>query len=286
MIIQNRLKVSRSMVHSCKKRLFLSHNTQRPLVTVASLASGLLVFLMILIWFPDFPVIKIQPDKKLPLSYGPFKIFSGSEGKPVPNEPEGISVSEASVFPSSGNLMENPTNSSPIYGVAESTPSLSHSKNHLPLMLGKVFIQPDETLGELMQKTYGKIDEQHLELISIINPHIENLNSLKAGDIIDFPATHVWIDPPKGQYYWVEIGKEDDLEKALYFIRSYPGNIKSIQQEGFRISIVLVQNDHDELSAKERLNKLPPSLSKRGKVVSLWNKETVYFANPFVYYMP
>jgi hypothetical protein len=47
--------------------------------------------------------------------------------------------------------------------------------------------------------------------------------------------------------------------------------------------ILLDEHFFDETSARNRLNKLPPGLASEGRVFSEWDKDTVFYSDPFSY---
>jgi hypothetical protein len=49
-----------------------------------------------------------------------------------------------------------------------------------------------------------------------------------------------------------------------------------------KFAVLLREYFFDETSALAKLKKLPPSLAKGGKVLSMWDEDIVFYADPFL----
>jgi hypothetical protein len=52
-------------------------------------------------------------------------------------------------------------------------------------------------------------------------------------------------------------------------------------QTGNRFAIILKTRFSSEDSARQQLRRLPAELASQGRILSHWENETVFFANPF-----
>ena len=158
--------------------------------------------------------------------------------------------------------------------------------------LGRVAIKKKETLGQMIQNVYGIFNSYYLKEVSEANPHIDNPDSIGIGEAIFFPAIVVPVKPLAENCRWVEIGKNNNLKDALKLLRSHSVSdkvppIRLIpywnSREGLKFALVLKECFMDETSAGNRLADLPPLIASNGRIVSLWDKETVFFADPFLF---
>ena len=71
-------------------------------------------------------------------------------------------------------------------------------------------------------------------------------------------------------------------------MRNYPENEPAVRmipywnnQAGNRFAIILKGHFADEDSARQQLSRMPAALTSQGRVLSRWENDTVFFANPF-----
>jgi hypothetical protein len=142
-------------------------------------------------------------------------------------------------------------------------------------------------LWRLVEKVYGVFDNQHLKFIREVNPAITDPNRVEIGQTIVVPAIPTQIKPLPTHVRWVEIEKLDNLEGAIDYLRSYPIDAKPIRlvpywnnRDGLKFSILLNECFEEDILARNHLNKLSPLLASKGKILSSWDTDTVFFADP------
>jgi general secretion pathway protein A len=122
----------------------------------------------------------------------------------------------------------------------------------------------------------------------LANPVIDDPDRVDVGQTIYLPAIPVSVGPSNQKAWWIQIAEEDNLQAAFDYLRNYPENEPAVRmipywnnQEGNRFAIILKAHFSDEDSARQQLSQLPAELISQGRVLSRWEKNTVFFANPF-----
>jgi hypothetical protein len=157
-----------------------------------------------------------------------------------------------------------------------------------PSVLGQLRVKREETLGGLIQKTYGVFNSAYLNSLIRINPHIADPDTIDVGEVILFPAVPARVKQQPLKQWWVEIGNEDSIEAAFKRIRNYPNDAPLShlvpywnQSSGLNFSILLNQYFYDEASAMSKIKSLPDELKANARVVSDWDNQTVFYASPY-----
>jgi general secretion pathway protein A len=155
-------------------------------------------------------------------------------------------------------------------------------------ILGQITLQRDETLSRIIQKVYGNFNSRYFKSFILANPDIDDPDRVEVGQIISLPAIHVEVTPADYPVWWVKVDDSDMLEDAFDILRNHPDSIPSMRlipywtpAKGTQFSVVLQRLFQDELSARDQLEKLPAGLSINSKIVSSWDKKTIYFADPY-----
>ena len=155
-------------------------------------------------------------------------------------------------------------------------------------MLGKIRLKHKETLSRIIQKVYGRYTSKYFRFLILANPDIDDPDRVEIGQSIHLPAIPATVQPREKKVWWVLFEEEDNLEAAYDYLRTYPDHAPAVRlipywtsQSGIRFAVVLKEYFYDEASAHQHLSNMPSDLSSEGKVSSLWDENTVYFANPF-----
>lgn len=289
MIIQNRSKVGWFIVRSCIKRAYLKGWKRWWQVTTAASLIGLIAVILMAMYSSErlttmvtqYPkrliaaVFQTEPaqlkeeetqtgdrlNEAHPISTQRFQVPQAPLNKPLP-EP-GNKVSKASMDTS--------------------------KKKKFPPILGQITIRRFETLGGMIQKIYGVFNSQYLDYLIKVNPHLNDPNNIDVGHVISFPAIPVEVKFLNRETWWIEIGKKDNLEAAMNILRSYPSEMAPIRiipfwdnLLGLKFSVLFKEYFVNEKSAIDQLNKLPQPIVSEGKILSNWDKDAVFFADPFL----
>ena len=116
---------------------------------------------------------------------------------------------------------------------------------------------------------------------------IKNLDIVKPGQVVRFPAIPMKISPSPSKFWWVQVTQKERLKNAFQFLRNHANDALPFHiipcwnsREGIRFIIVYKGCCPDEISARKSINELPPTLVSGAKILTKWGLDTVFFANP------
>ena len=165
--------------------------------------------------------------------------------------------------------------------------AIGHSAPYGP-MLGNITLKRNDTLSRVIQQVYGNYNSRYFRSLILANPVIDDPDRVDVGQTIYLPAIPVSVGPTNQKAWWIQIAEKDNLQAAFDYLRNYPENEPAVRmipywnnQEGNRFAIILKAHFSDEDSARQQLNHLPAELITQGRVLSRWENNTVFFANPF-----
>ena len=120
------------------------------------------------------------------------------------------------------------------------------------------------------------------------NPEIENPDRVTVGQVISLPAIPTEVALGEKEVWWIKVDERDTLEAAFKILRNLPDGYPPVQlipywnpAAGARFAVVLGKLFKDEKSARTRQEQLPMELSSGSTILSRWDNETVFFANPY-----
>lgn len=180
--------------------------------------------------------------------------------------------------------------SSVIETAAESSSETPSFDKKLPKFLGQVALRHKGTLWGLIGDVYGVFDYKYkyLEILTQANAFIKDPDIVEAGSFISVPAIPTTVKPLPVEVWWVNLEEKDRLEEAINILWSYPKNAPPIRiipywssMSGLKFAVILREYFFDETSALAKLKNIPPSLARDGQVMSMWDKDIVYYADPF-----
>ncbi len=155
-------------------------------------------------------------------------------------------------------------------------------------ILGRMTLKRDETLSRIIQKVYGGFNSRYFKSFILANPDIEDPDRVEVGQRIWLPAIPARVTAPGKPVWWVKVAETDSLESAFNILRRHPDSIPPIglvpywnPAGGMKFAVVLKQLYKDKTAAAGQLELLPAELSGDAMLASLWDKDTVYFADPF-----
>ena len=298
MIIQNRTRAGWFLVRSCVKRIFYNPLRKWPKIA-AAVFSGL-----IFIWILGRPVsdrlkmlpsfIAAEPKKSNIQSISQSSAAEKRDNHLVNIDDHPVNIKESSA-PVAGlekpgvrylpEPAEHKTDAEIIHRAAD---KISMYESRMPINLGSVALKQNETLWKLIEKVYGTINEQYLDLVIQANPGIDNPDHIKVNESISLPAIPAKVKPLPDGIRWVKAGEKENLDNAVEFLRLYPDNGPPVRlipywnkEKGLKIAIICREYFFDEATARLCLKKLPRPFALDGKIISIWNKDTVFFADPY-----
>jgi general secretion pathway protein A len=318
MIVQNRTKVGYRLVRSCIKRIFPNEPVRWK---SAIATAGIAVFaatILLAFQIPDQlktllpqkiteklsvlqqtqdpgenqpdanPEASDQIDTQVAMAgVQQAEIPVADEAESIPADlPKTVSDEVAAEAKTQvASIEENPVESQASNQVLQNEPQ---SPEPYAQMLGKIRLKHKETLSRIIQKVYGRYTSKYFRSLILANPDIDDPDRVEIGQSIHLPAVPATVQPREKKVWWVLIEEEDNLEAAYDYLRTYPDHAPAVRlipywtsQSGIRFAVVLKEYFYDEASAHQHLSNMPSDLSSEGKVSSLWDENTVYFANPF-----
>ena len=87
--------------------------------------------------------------------------------------------------------------------------------------LGRINISQGETVFQLLTDIYGVISEKIFRAVVLSNPHIKNLNHVRAGDDIKFPFVELKPAKESLNFYYIKLSDFDNLASAYSEYKKY-----------------------------------------------------------------
>ena len=318
MIVQNRTKVGYRLVRSCIRRIF-PREPMRWKGAVAT--AGVAVFaatILLAFQMPD-QIKSLLPDRitenlsALPRaenqrSDAPDSNAAGSDpietqtsmGTAAPAvtiaavEKE-LPATELPVTVSDEVPAETKTQVASITEIPETSQKLKQDLQNATLseepyaeMLGIIKLKNNETLSRVIQRVYGRYNSRYFRSLILANPNIDDPDQVEIGQTIYLPAIPATVQYRKEKIWWVLIEENETLDTAYNYLRAYPGYAPPARlipywtsQSGMRFAVVLKEYFFDQESAEQRLKDMPTDIASQAQVLSMWDENTVYFADPY-----
>ncbi len=251
LIIQNKARAGWSAVRSCSQRV----SPERPgIIRWAAAGSTLALvagFIAVTVWTGSANVSTMNPQK---------------------NEPAENSIKKQ---PSAAQKQEP---------VKDSGPVADTRKETMPELLGQLKIAKDENVWLKLVEIYGRPSLTHLDAVIKANPRINDINIVRVGEVIDFPALSAPRNPAPSGKYFIQIASGDDLEQTYRLLSDYRKTIPDIRllpywnsREKMKFAILLTQNFKNEASVRDAIKQLPPPVGSQAVVLNKWDDDTVFF---------
>jgi hypothetical protein len=155
-------------------------------------------------------------------------------------------------------------------------------------ILGQITLQRNETLSRIIQRVYGGYSSRNFKSFIMANPDIEDPDRVEVGQIVSLPAIPVTVNRPEKPVWWVKVDEKDSLEAAFNILRNLPDGAPGLRlipywnpSDGTRFALILNRAFKDEQAARSQLDKIPAAMSSNPMISSMWQKGTVYFADPY-----
>jgi general secretion pathway protein A len=288
LIIQNRVRADWMLVRSTARRL-VPELIRRERLIPAVLAVLLFLAVIALVSFSHefLPLIGHQdrvsqttanPIKETPAIKQPVPASSAGTEVPPPEKMEG---SRMAVLPA---ILDKSKSLDPPPKKVAHVRALNQQKNSSEL--GRLKIRKGGTVLRLLQEIYGRTGTARFQALIRANPHIQDMNRVRAGETIYFPAIPVsssFFAPEKS---WVQITKKTELEEAYRFYKDYPAGMPSIRiipyrnsREGTVFTIVMKYGFSSAQEARNAVQRLPATLASVAEILPAAEKDTIFFAN-------
>ncbi len=297
MIIQNRSIVNFFLVRSCIHRVF-PNRTKKLKITTAITGIAFIVA-AILLSFTKIDQLNLPELWKTRTTKTQIS-FLDNNNLPDQDDPPYFTASvNRKISPDSSRTSkaaQSPLTDLNVPGNAQASESTSSERYNLPSgntgfpdILGKIKLRPNQTISGLIQTVYGSYNSKHFKTLILANPHIDDPDLVDIGQTIILPAIPAKLKPLPEKVWWVKISEMNNLEEAFSSLNSYLNNATPIRlipywnsRNGLKFVVVLKKFYFDEKTAKFHLKRLPLSMSYKGKIISSWDVDTVFFADPFL----
>ena len=169
----------------------------------------------------------------------------------------------------------------------ETTPTLVRPVSKKPPeSLGKIRIKKGGTLWWMFTDIYGTFDINRFKMFARANPHIRDPNSVKGGELINFPALPVQPESLPSGTCWVRLTEKKSLDEVYQLLRSSQNLSQPIRlfpywssKEGIVYALFLRNVFTDRTSALNAIQRLPAPLTETAKIMNRWEKDTIFFSS-------
>ena len=262
LIIQNRKRAGWLLVRSCAERVSTEESARKHRFPVPATALAALVFLLI-VGSASGTLEWRLPQEYEALLFGKAAVATVEvEKKPAP-------VPEVSVAPPA----PKPPPAPPMMNAAK------------PKILGRMVVEPGETVYGMLYRVYGDYDEEQLKAFLRANRRLENINLIRRGDVVTLPAIAVRTNPLPPDQFWVAVAAKRSLGEAYESLRRYPdleGGIRLFPywnpQEGVIFALLVRKGFRDEKAAGEFIRRMPAESATGARVVDGWPEGTEFYA--------
>jgi len=288
LIIQNRSKIGYFLVCTCARRVFPEEAQKKRRLRAATAVAGVIAATL-LILRPSDPLSFLQ-SRGIQSLKPPFSKQVPAENKiaaatnPAPSavkRPSGTQQPEKIEKPLPALAPADKKSST---GSAELA-----SESTYATILGQLTLQRNETLSRIIQLVYGGYSFRYFKSFIMANPDIEDPDRVEVGQTISLPAIPARVKPPEKPVWWVKVDEKDSLEAAFNILRSLSDSLPAISliphwnpSGGTKFALILNKAFKDEQTARSEMQKIPAAISSNPKIMSFWEKGTVYFADPYL----
>jgi general secretion pathway protein A len=295
-IIRNRARAGWFLVRSAAKRL--TPNPGRPkrwTATTTALAAALFLAFIALWYAPTPQNIARHPwptvqtaqlttpaEKPEPLVPPASMATTVKPAPPI----QTTATAEPSVKPDPGQTAIPPapsTKATPAPSRPETAlPGNADPKKQIPSRLGQLKLREGVSLPLLLREIYGNNGTANLQAVALANPHISDMNRVRAGETISLPAIPASPGSLAPEKIWVQMAKKAALEDAYRLFTDYPSDMPPIRliaswnpREGLVFTIVLKNGFSSAKAARDAIQHLPTG----AKIMEKTEKGTIFFAN-------
>ncbi len=160
-------------------------------------------------------------------------------------------------------------------------------QNKMPDTIGMLTIKKGMTLWWTLQNIYGEASPKIIEAVVKANHHIKNKDIIEEGDVITLPCIPAQVKPVKSGNLIVLLKEGKDIETMYSFFgeNHYRQNIPPLvlfpfwnkSENGITFAVVIDKIFTNSNEAQKAINKLPPALAAKTKIISQWDTNTVFF---------
>ena len=283
LIIQNRVRANYFLVRSTIGRLMPAVTRKGQWRAAGFLALLILAVLAAMHLFPN-PLDGDRRAGKAPSAMAPPAVDPVSQGTPSVGSPSGPAVWPAAV-PAESAAPHGKGESAPVQGQLKAMEA-SAVPQAIPVLLGSLKIREGSTALEMLLEVYGNAKQQRFSALIKANPHIQDMNRIRAGETILLPAIPSETNPLPRDQKWVQLAKLGSVEEAYQRYKAYPSGGPSVRlipcwnrQEGLIWLIVLQKGFFSDATVADAIRALPRELAEHAGVMKPLPEDTIYFKN-------
>ncbi|MDZ4165229.1 MAG: AAA family ATPase [Smithellaceae bacterium] len=196
---------------------------------------------------------------------------------------QATSPDPAVVFREVETAAESPKiNAAPPPGVA--APVLSGRR--IPEVLGTLVMERERSLSHLIRAVYGGYTDKKMQAVMALNPHIASPNLIRSGMKITLPASPAETGPPADKPFLAAVATARSLDEAYRLLWQTTDNLPPLRMfiywnndGGMTFTLIFKETFYDETEAQRALEKLPKNWSAQARVMSRWDKDTVFISS-------
>jgi general secretion pathway protein A len=262
LIIQNKSKAGWFLVRSSSQRVSAGRRKTLRWATVSILA-GVLIVLAALVIYPE-RLGGIKPPQ------GPASAVKTQETAPP--------------GPEAAGKPDQTVQKSVVEAAAKAQSEVQSPLKKMPDLLGNLKMKQGRTVWWMIHDFYGDVDPRQLRAFALANPHIKNLNRVRAGERVSLPAIPAKSNPFPSGNFWVNLAQGEDIDKMYDVYKRYETIVPSVKfiphwndREGLVFAIYFKDGYPDADSALAEVTKLPKPISAKAKVSTTFAEDTVFF---------
>lgn len=284
LIIQNKTSAGWTLVRSTTRRL-LPHLTRKNRWVTVTLLTSLALALTALPFFLRKPPDTIRPTT--------------TALQPIENATKSRATSGSAVVVPNNTASEQPhvrpdTNrTASLTATAKATREEAAQKKSPetslpqtpPALLGSLKIREHDEVLRFLLEIYGNTESARFQAVIRANPHITDMNIIKPGETIVFPAIPAQAQILATAGYWVQITKKDNLEEAYRSFKTYPQEQMPIrlipswtQKDGLAFTTILKKGFSSEEAGRKAILTLPSMFAANAEIMKTPERDTLYFA--------
>jgi len=315
MIIQSRSRANYFLVRKCARRVFREESRRWKIpIAVAALGGAATVVLLVFLPLEGFKSGQSQKIREVKaesfLNSNPVirDPIPGAEtlsltDRFVPSDDNSPNIIEPDAAPPAPEQVVEPVKTERIEEkapqvalvdtVAEDSQADLAVEPTYPAILGRLTLKRRETLSRIIRQVYGGFNSSYLKSFVIANPEIENPDRVTVGQIISLPAIPTEVAPGEREVWWLKVDERDTLDAAFKILRNLPDGSPPVRlipywnpAAGTKFAVVVGKLFEDEKSARTQQEQLPTELSSGSTILSRWDKEFVFFADPYFERVP
>jgi phage tail protein X len=237
------------------------------------------------------PFLLREPAKIIKPAEPSVQPFQNSTRSTVSNQsavetPEIAAVGQPHIQPEGSRTANLPPSAltAPEEAAGKGSPEAPESLAKPPVLLGSLKIRQGDEVLRFLLEIYGNTETNRFQAVIMANPHIIDMNLVRPGETITFPAIPAAAQILTTAGHWVQIAKKDNLEEAYRIFKAYPQEQLPIRlvpswnkREGLAFTIVLKRGFPSEEVAKHAIGTLPPKFAATAEIMKTPEKGTVYF---------